>query len=81
MTDETDITTIEINGQPVELVRGAAYEFGFHFPRHTVIAARFLSIEGRDLTLETLDGRTIKRSVRDLENLWDTPQPGVKIPR
>lgn len=77
---DKDIVTIEVEGQPVELVRGAAYEFGFRFPRHTIIAARFLRLNGRDLGLETLDGKLIHRSVRDLENVWDTPQPGVKIP-
>lgn len=70
MSDE-DTITIEIKGQPIELVRGATYEFGFQFPRRVTIAARFLDLKGYDLLLETLDGKSLARSVRDLENIWD----------
>ena len=80
LSGDPNIVTVEVAGQEIELAVGGAYEFGFRFPRRQIVAAYFVRLNGRDLALRTLDGKLFHRSLRDLENIWITPQPGVRIP-
>lgn len=57
---------------------GGAYEFGFRHPRRRIVAAYLQALKGQELTLETLDGVVMRRSARDLDHIWDTPQPETK---
>ena len=77
MSRDPGVVTIELDGQEFMLAIGGAYEFGFRHPRRRIVTAYLQALKGQEMTLETFDGVVMRRRIRDLEHIWDTPQSGA----